>query len=638
MTTSVQSVSAGLLQQAREYTQRTVRNARFRDYILLAIDEAAAGDLWRFEQCQNLKYMPVDIEEFLLSEEYLGDKDSPLWPAVIEELIEINSGGYVEVLLTGGIGSAKTTTALYTTAYQLYLLSCYKNPHKAYALDPHSEILLVFQSITEKKAKSVGYDRFKSMIESSPYFRQKFPNNPNVDSWMKFPNRIEVKPVSGGQFAAIGENVIGGLIDELNYMDVIEKSKRSIDGGTYNQAIAVYESIARRRKSRFHQLGTTPGLLCLVSSRRYPGQFTDTKEAEAKSDPTIYVYDKCVWDVKPEGTFTSGYFPVFTGDATRRPRVVRDDDQLSSNDEHLVKHVPEDYRREFERDIYDALREIAGVATMSQHPFIANREAVEQCMRTGRRSIFTAEYTDFDQYEVSYFPNRLNDLHQPRFAHVDLGLTGDSAGVAIGYISDFVEVDRSGGSGGDLYETLPQIVIDGVLEVKPPKGGEIKFFKIREMFYKLREAGVDIKWITYDSYQSVDSLQLLHHQGFTTGTSSLDKDRRGYEFTKSAIYDTRLHLPPHEKTRAELLALEDDPKTGKVDHPPRGSKDCSDAVAGVVRGLVTRRELYIRHGVSLSRIPDSVQQVLNRTQRMRYAEDEAVRHTSRIASDSEPMH
>lgn len=635
MTTSApSSISPNLLQQAREYTQRTVRNPRFRDYILLAIDEAAEGDTWRFEQCQNLKYMPVDIEEFLLSEEYVGNKESSLWPAVVDELIEMNSGGYVEVLLTGGIGSAKTTSALYTQAYQLYLLSCYKNPHKAYALDPHSEILIVFQSITEKKAKSVGYDRFKSMIEASPYFTRQFPNNPNVDSWMKFPNRIEVKPVSGGQFAAIGENVIGGLIDELNYMDVIEKSKRTIDGGTYNQAVAVYESIARRRKSRFHKLGSTPGLLCLVSSRRYPGQFTDTKEEEAKTDPTIYVYDKCVWDVKPEGTFTSGYFPVFVGDQSRQPRVIRDKERLTDTDQALIKLVPEDYRREFERDIYDALREIAGVATMSQHPFIANREAVDACMRTGRRSIFSAEFTDFDQYPVGYYPNRMNDLHQPRFAHVDLGLTGDSAGVALGYIQEFVEVDRNG-----VFETLPLIVIDGVLEVKPPRGGEIKFYKIREMFYKLREQGIDIKWITYDSWQSVDSLQLLHHQGFTTGTVSLDKDTRGYEFTKSAIYDHRLHMPHHVKTQSELLALEEvrEKTRVKIDHPPRGSKDCSDALAGVVRGLVTRRELYIRHGVSLSRIPDSVQEVLTRTQRMRQAEDDAVRRTGRL-SDLEPMH
>jgi hypothetical protein len=638
MTTSVpSSISPDLLQQTREYTRRTVRNPRFRDYILLAIDEAEQGDTWRFTQCQNLKYMPVDIEEFLLSHEYVGSKDTSLWPAVVDELIEINSGGYVEALLTGGIGSAKTTTALYTQAYQLYLLSCYKNPHLTYALDPHSEILIVFQSITEKKAKSVGYDRFKSMIESSPYFRRNFPNNPNVESWMKFPNRIEVKPVSGGQFAAIGENVIGGLIDELNYMDVIEKSKRSIDGGTYNQAVAVYESIARRRKSRFHKLGSTPGMLCLVSSRRYPGQFTDTKEEEAKSDPTIYVYDKCVWDVKPEGTFTSGFFPVFTGDASRRPRVVQPKEKLSDDDQRLIKLVPEDYRREFERDIYDALREIAGVATMSQHPFIANREAVAECMRQGRRSIFSEEFTDFDQYTVGYYPNRMTDLHQPRFAHVDLGLTGDSAGVAIGYIQEFIEVDRNG-----VYETLPLIVIDGVLEVRPPQGGEIRFYKIREMFYKLREQGINIKWITYDSWQSVDSLQLLSHQGFKTGTASLDRDTRGYDFTKSAIYDIRLHMPEHAKTRDELLALErvTDKSKFKIDHPPRGSKDCSDAVAGVVRGLVTRRELYIRHGVSLSRIPESVQQILSRTQSMRAAEDAAVRHTERLTGSEpgEPMH
>ena len=55
--------------------------------------------------------------------------------------------------------------------------------------------------------------------------------------------------------------------------------------------------------------GKIPGLLCLVSSRRYPGQFTDVKEAEAKKEidmtdkSTIYVYDKKAWEIKPAGTF-----------------------------------------------------------------------------------------------------------------------------------------------------------------------------------------------------------------------------------------------------------------------------------------------------------------------------------------------
>ena len=626
--------NADLLTQAREYARSTISNLRFREYVLQAIDEAAEGNPWRFRECQNLKWMPVPMEEFILGADYM-DASSFLYPKVVEELIAMNAGGYTEVLLTGGIGSAKTTCALYTTAYQLYCLSCYKSPHKQFQLDPHSEIVMVFQSITQAKAKQVGYDRFKSMIDDSPYFQQKFQPDPNLKSSLVFPMRIEVRPVSGQQFAAIGENVIGGLIDELNYMDVVEHSKRSVDGGVYNQAIAVYESIARRRKSRFHQIGDTPGLLCLVSSRRYPGQFTDTKEEEAKTDPTIYVYDKRVWDVKPEGTFTKGYFDVFIGDDSHKPRIIEKGEALTQAEQEALLGVPEDFRREFTTDIYDALREVGGTATLSSHPFIANREAVHQCMKQGRRSIFSGQQTDFDKFRVKVLPKRFAELHQSRFAHVDLGLTGDSAGVAIGYVPEFIDMDRSGAS-----ETLPVIALDGVLEVMPPSGGEILFFKIREMFYKLREMGLPIKWITYDSYQSVDSIQLLRQQGFKTGLVSLDKDRLGYEHTKSAIYDERLLMPMHRKLRTEFISLEDIPETGKIDHPPRGSKDLSDAVAGVVRGLLTRREIYFRHGISLSRIPDSVRDLLNRNQLDRAAEDAAVRETRSIHDQGpqEPMH
>jgi hypothetical protein len=600
--------------------RRTVKNRRFAEYILQSIDEASDGNDWRFRQCQNLKWMPVDMEEFLLGEEYMN-AEAFLYPAVIDELIEMNAGGYTEVLLTGGIGSAKTTCALYTTAYQLYLLSCYKQPHRQFALDPHSEIMIVFQSITQAKAKAVGYDRFKSMIETSPYFRANFPHDPNMKSSLIFPNRIEVRPISGQQFASIGENVIGGLIDELNYMDVTEKSKRTIDGGTYDQAVAVYNSIARRRKSRFHQLGELPGLLCLVSSRRYPGQFTDGKEKEAETDKTIYVYDKRVWDIKPEGTFTSGFFTVFIGDQTRKPRVMKAEEKLPEKDQHLIDHIPNEYKPEFETDIFDALREIGGKSTLARHPFLANRERVEHCF--GRRqSIFGSDWVDFEDTQLSFNPRRFTDLHEPRFAHVDLGLTNDSAGVAIGYVPEFIENDRG--------EMLHQINIDGVLEVRPPRGGEIKFWKIRDLFYKLRENGLNIQWITFDTYQSVDSLQLLHNQGFTTGNASMDKTRAPYEFLKTALYDGRIALPTHSHLLTELVSLEDVPAKGKIDHPPRGSKDCADALAGVVYGLVRQRLIYVRHDVPMNMIPAQVQQLLQRNQTMREAEDRNIEQTREI--------
>ena len=252
------------------------------------------------KEMADYKWKPVGMEEFVCSPAYL-DKKEEIYPKVMEELIEINSGKYVEVVFTGGIGSAKTTSALYTTAYQLYLLSCLRSPHRLYGLDPASEILFIFQSINGKISKA-SFARFKSMLETSPYFQQRFPFQKDLASKLVFPNRIEVVPVSGAETAAIGQNVMGGMIDELNYMQVVEKSKQSVDGDVYDQAVALYNSIARRRKSRFSKQGKLPGILCLVSSKRYPGQFTDLKEEEAKRDPTIYIYDYCVWEVKPSGS------------------------------------------------------------------------------------------------------------------------------------------------------------------------------------------------------------------------------------------------------------------------------------------------------------------------------------------------
>ena len=141
------------------------------------------------------------------------------------------------------------------------------------------------------------------------------------------------------------------------------------------------------------------------------------------------------------------------------------------------------------------------------------------------------------------------------------------------------------------------IVLDLVLEVRPPPVGEINFGKIRALFYKLRDSGMNLKWISYDSYQSTDSIQILRQNGFSTGEQSVDRTTIPYDILKQAIYDRRLVAPEHTKAREELLRLEHDARTGKIDHPVRGSKDCADAIAGVVYGLSLRREVWARHQV-----------------------------------------
>lgn len=557
------------------------------EHIFNALHEIATKGKTEHE----MNFFPVSPETFLLHEKYLGQKDV-VYPVVLEEYKEINSGKYVELVATGGIGSAKTTVGLYTLAYQLYRVSLYTYPHKIYGLDPSTEILFIFQNKTEALARAVDYSRFKQLIDNSNYFKHYFKYDSKVNSMLKFPNRIEVRPVSGQQTAAIGLNVIAGLIDELNYMDKTVGSKRAIaDDGDYDQAIAVYNSIARRRKSRFNLSGPTPGILCLVSSRRYPGQFTDIKEEEAKKDKTIYVYDHTVWEIKPKGFFSGETFPVYKGSPVKKPFIVTDDHDLNAEEQQSVIEVPLEYRKEFEADIYDALREIAGIALRANSPFIPNIDAILDSFGH-HDSIFNRPEIVFGEHTLRLIKENFKYKHQPRFIHLDLGIKRDALGMCVGTVSGFTKQDRGEGH----HEALPLIHIDGTLRIIAPKNGEIELSKIRNIIYKIIELGIHVRWVTLDSYQSVDTIQILRAKGVTASLTSVDKTVVPYTFTKSALYDGRIKAPSHDHLVKELNNLQFDAVKRKIDHPPKGTKDVSDALAGVVYGLTTRNLIWSMHG------------------------------------------
>jgi hypothetical protein len=571
----------------------------------------------------NWVELPVDIETFVNHKQLLNQLGS-VWPRVMTELVELNSGKYVEVVATGAIGVAKTTIAAYTQAYQLYILACMRDPHEVFDLDRHSEILIIIQSITLKLAEDVGYARLDSMVRASPFFNDAFPFDKNLKSALYFPKNIIIKPVAGSAAGAIGQNVIGGIIDELNFMAVVENSKMSKDGSTYDQATANYNSIARRRESRFQTLGNLPGMLCLVSSRNYPGQFTDIKEAEARTNPRIYVYDKRLWELRPERFgFHTGrrsqtlvdlhgpdypfWFHVFKGDETRKPRILTDIEleEISPEDRHLVDRIPIENKRAFEDDLLPALRDIAGVATLALHPFILNTDKIGEAFSYDDvHSILSRDQADLIVTKLQIFPKRIVNPDEFRFVHCDLALTKDSAGVAMGHVTGFTKVTR-----GDYEEILPIIQFDFILEVMPPRGGEISFEKIRSLLYTLRDQlHVPIKWVSFDQYQSKDSMQILHQNGFMVGYQSMDTDIDAYDMVKTAIYDGRIRFPKHPKAHKELTTLELNTKKNKIDHPPNGSKDVADSIAGVVFGLTMRREIWTRWQVPLHRAANLLKQ------------------------------
>lgn len=556
------------------------------------------------------RHRPVPIRKFLLDEYYLN-LSTTIYPTILPEMEELNSGDYVEAVLTGGIGVAKTTMALWTIAYQVYLLSCMTDPHRVFGLDRSSEILFVFQSITTALAKEASYNRFRALIESSPYFQKHFPHDRKLESTLKFPRRIECRPIAGVESGAIGQNVIGGIIDEMNFMQVVERSKQDADGGTYDQAMALYTTIARRRKSRFMKDGKLPGILCLVSSKRYPGQFTDLKTEESQREielfgrTSIYVYDRKIWEVKPN-SYGSERFDVFIGDQSRQPRILGEGANRQGIEEHLILPVPMEFRLDFEQDITKALRDIGGVSTLTRHPFIMNRERLNKCFG-GVESVLSLDQSDLVSTVITILKENIKNPHEPRWVHFDLSLTGDATGLAIGHVPRFADVHR-----GDIIETLPMIQFDCMLRVVNPQGGEIEYHRIRSLLFKLIEAGIPIKWASADSFQSADHLQQLKRTGFSVGYISTDTSTLPYDMAKSAFYDGRVRAPKHEVAQLEWVTLEKDSKRGKIDHPPSGSKDISDAMASVIYGLSTRRETWIRHEIDMTNLPETISAALKR--------------------------
>ena len=147
--------------------------------------------------------------------------------------------------------------------------------------------------------------------------------------------------------------------------------------------------------------------------------------------------------------------------------------------------IPIEYRRTFEADLLPALRDVAGVATLALHPFMMNTDAVSTCFGTAQ-SIASRDDCDFKATRLQLYPKRLVNRHEPRFAHIDLAISKDSAGVTIGHVPAFLDINR-----GDYVETLPVIQFDMILEVRPPRGGEIEIENIRKLMYMLRDQPKD---------------------------------------------------------------------------------------------------------------------------------------------------
>jgi len=176
-----------------------------------------------------------------------------------------------------------------------------------------------------------------------------------------------------------------------------------------------------------------------------------------------------------------------------------------------------------------------------------------------------------------------------RFVHVDLAVSRDSCGMAMAHkpVPGCPWYDKPDEDGNPNPKGR-KVVVDLALQVRPqaPAPGqapEISFEDVRDYIRDWQDRGFRIKSgrVTYDGWQSIDSRQILRKEGYRVEEFSLDRNLDGHDTLQELINTDQLAYFPHPVLVREAKALEF--KGGrKVDHPPNGSKDVVDAVAGAV--------------------------------------------------------
>lgn len=364
------------------------------------------------------------------------------------------------------------------------------------------------------------------------------------------------------------------------------------------QAKALVNTALARMQSRFMKGEVNPTLMVLASSKRTEQSYMETfiKQKQENDLGTTKIVDEPQWVIR-EDKDSPIKFKVAVGNKFLSSEVVPLDVtekelQIYRDRGYTLIDVPMGYYENFIDDIDIALTDIAGISTSSSSryfsgPRIAKVRSdeiqnafIRDVIEVGNNPEDTTQYIDY--FDMDRIDKSL--LNKPLYIHMDMSISGDKTGICGTWIlGKKPSTDEKNMSKDLLYR--PAFCVS----VKAPKGFQISFEKNRNFIYQLKELGFNIKGVSSDTFQSADTLQQLQAHGFNTTIISVDRvdtDRicKPYQMLRSVIYEERIQLFNNKLLVEELIGLERNNNTGKLDHTSSGinSKDSCDSLCGSV--------------------------------------------------------
>lgn len=558
--------------------------------ILEELAETGESETYEKVWLEDYEEIPVDIDTFLEDPEYLGKATNmgtqiyPFWREQLRKIFASGDTEFEECAFSGAIGIGKTAIAVYAIAYLTYRLMCLRFPQRYFGFADTDDIAIFFFNATVALAQGVGYTRLHACLMESPWFLAHGSVQGSASNPYYVPDKHVVIKAGSKASHGLGQQIYCAFLDEVNFVPgsntTIEKSK----------IMQTYSSVKARIKSRFIKNGKLLGKMFLVSSKKAQDDFLEVyieRRKKEKDSDKLFLVDEPLWVVKPPGTYCGKMFQVAYGAKQLTPRVVEPGEDLDSLRAlgYDILDVPIEMESDFRFNIITALQDLAGKSLPGTTSYFSYK-IISACY-SERPNPFTNEVLEigtFDHmeyhefFDLSKVPKEY--FHKPMAVHMDTSLKNDITGITGSCYIDNVLADTDDG-------TIEKRVYAQVFSVgiKAPPGQEISLAKNRKFLYWLKSVGFNIAIVSTDTYQTAESHQILRDKGFTTAIRSLDRTPEGYKTLRDAMVEHRINLIKYARLENELIYLQRDTSTGKLDHPANGSKDISDSLAGSIWDL-----------------------------------------------------
>lgn len=303
-----------------------------------------------------------------------------------------------------------------------------------------------------------------------------------------------------------------------------------------------------------------------------------------KDPDHTFVFDEPQWKVIPI-ELSGKQFNVAYGNKNAKSYIMSDKDDVEATKAQGFKilPVPIEYKKDFEDNLNRALTEVAGVSIAYIDKFFS-REYVSAAFDKGRENPFSSDVLviglrDDEEYKEYFNLKKIPTAWQREkiYMHIDTSKSGDRTGISA--------VSQSRTSYEDLHHLF-------TVYVEAPKNDQICFKKHEDfIFYLFDELHWDIQNVSSDGFNSVQLKQNLELHGISADYISPDRTSIPYMTLQRLLYDKHIQILEIPLLEKELVELNMNTQTQKIDHPITGSKDGSDSLACACQNAVIHRSV-----------------------------------------------